>query len=68
MIKITLGAILDEKNMSQKDLAKELNVTENTVSSFKKNKYKSIPIELLNNICTILECDISDIIKYVPDK
>lgn len=67
MIKITLLVPLAKKNMTQKDLAKATNIREAAISKLKRNQLKEYPAEMLNKICEVLECDISDIMHYEPD-
>lgn len=50
------------KGISQYDLIQNYNFSTGTLDSIRKNK--SITLNTLDNICTMLNCDISDVIKF----
>ncbi|MGG3925698.1 helix-turn-helix transcriptional regulator [Metabacillus fastidiosus] len=75
MIKFKLEDLLNKKGMTMYSLAKATGVRPNTISQWFNNesleddkKVKSISVETLDKICTILECEIEDIIQFIPNK
>ena len=64
----------------KEDILKELNelgyntykmridkiLSESTIQKLRKNN-ANITLETLDTLCTLLNCDISDIIEYIPD-
>ena len=60
-----LWKTLTEKNISQYMLIKEHGFSTGTLDSLRKNR--SITLTTLNDLCNVLQCDITDIIKYTPD-
>ena len=60
-----LWKTLSEKNISQYVLIKEYGFSTGTLDSLRKNR--SITLTTLNDLCNILQCDITDIIEYTPD-
>jgi DNA-binding Xre family transcriptional regulator len=41
-------------------------VSTGTMDTLRKNR--SITLNTLNDLCSILQCEVSDVIKFVPDK
>lgn len=50
------------------EVAKIANLSYNTVYNLYYDKTKGIDFETLNKLCYTLNCTVSDLIKYVPDK
>ncbi len=56
---------LKEKNISIYALVQKKGINANTINCIKKGK--SITTYTLNNLCKALDCQIFDIIEYIPD-
>ena len=56
---------LKEKNISIYTLVQKKGINANTINCIKKGK--SITTYTLNNLCKALDCQIFDIIEYIPD-
>ncbi|TPR13226.1 MULTISPECIES: helix-turn-helix domain-containing protein [Apilactobacillus] len=63
MIKISLDIIMLKRNMSSKELAKEIGITPANLSILKNNKARGIRFNTLEKICKALDCNPGDIIK-----
>lgn len=59
-------AALKEKGFSSSRLRNEKIFGEKTMQDFRTNA--EIPYKTLNKLCSLLSCDVSDIIEYVPDE
>ncbi|MCM1385773.1 MAG: helix-turn-helix domain-containing protein [Bacillus sp. (in: Bacteria)] len=57
---------LKEKKISIYTLVHKKGINANTINCIKKGK--SITTYTLNNLCKALDCQIFDIIEYIPDK
>ena len=68
MIKINLSRILGEKKWTQKQLADITGIRPSTINEWYHEIVQRINVEHLDRICEALECDISDLIEYVPNK
>lgn len=64
MIKLTLDKALEKHNISRYELAKRTGVRYQTIDKYYKNRIKRYDADVLNNICTVLNCDIKDILEY----
>ena len=61
-----LWKLLIDKDLLKKDLRAMTGVNTTTMSRLSKDE--NVSTEILSKICTALNCDIGDIIEYVPDK
>ena len=61
-----LWETLEQKHISQYALIKDYGVSTGTLDALRKNK--SITLNTLNDLCTILQCEVSDVITFIPDK
>lgn len=46
-------------------LIKVYGISSQTISKLRKNE--SITMRTLNELCGVLKCDVTDIIRYIPD-
>lgn len=53
--------------MTRKALAELVNVRANTISDLYNEKVRRVDLELINKICNVLKCDITDLIEYKRD-
>ena len=61
-----LWKLLIDKDMMKKDLQQLSGVSSASITKLGKNE--NVNTDILQKICTSLECDISDIMEMVPDK
>ena len=61
-----LWETLKRKQISQYSLINDFGVSTGTLDALRKNR--SITLNTLNDICQILQCEVSDVIRFVPDK
>ena len=67
MIRIKLSDLLGKHKMIQKTLADLAHMRPATVSKMYYEESKRIDIRQLNNMCKVFNCEISEILEYVPD-
>lgn len=60
-----LWILLAEKNISQVDFRKNLNIATGTMTKLRHNE--EVAMSILLRICEYLECDIGDICSFVLD-
>ena len=68
MIRIYLSRVLGEKRWTQADLARKTEIRPNTISELYNELIERVNLEHLDKICEVLECDLSDILKYESNK
>lgn len=57
---------LKRKNITQYQLIKDYNIRTSLLDKLRNDK--NIYVSTLNDLCNMLECDLTDIIEYTPDK
>lgn len=60
-----LWKTLKKKNVSQYKLIKDYGISTGTLDALRKNR--SVTLNTINDLCNILDCDISDVIEFIPD-
>lgn len=63
-MKVILNETLKKKNISQYKLAKDTGIAASTLNNLCNNKTTSIQFKVLDKICSILNCNVSDILEY----
>ena len=67
MIKFKVKVRLAECNMTQKELAEKTGIRPPTVSAICVGTVKHLPIDALDKICEVLDCQPADLMEYVRD-
>ena len=66
MIKIHLSRLLGERKMTQAQLSRKTGIRPNTVGALYSEFVDRISIQHLDKICEVLDCDLHDLLEYVP--
>lgn len=67
-VEVRLKEIRSERKISQNELARRLEMSLANVQKIEYGKAKSIPLETLDKLCQILECEVGDLLVRVPDR
>lgn len=68
MIQIKLSTILGAKRITQAELARKTGIRPGTINEMYHEFCERVNLEHIDKICEYLECDISDLFEYVPNK
>lgn len=68
MIRIKISDLLGKHKMTQKSLAEITKIRPATISKMYYEESKRIDISQLNRLCKAFDCEISEILEYIPDK
>lgn len=63
-MKITLNDTLKEKKRSQYWLAQTTGIAASTINNLCNGKTTGIQFDILQKICTALDCNVNDVIEY----
>ena len=63
-----ISDLLGKNKMTQSSLAQQANIRPATVSKMYYEEIKRIDVKHLNNICKVFNCEISELLEYIPDK
>ena len=68
MIVIHLDVMMAKRKMSLNELSEKVGITLANLSILKNNKAKAIRFSTLDAICRALDCQVGDIMEFVPDE
>lgn len=66
-VEIKLKEIRGARGISQNELARRLEMSLANVQKIEYGKAKSIPLDTLDKLCGILECEVGELLVRVPD-
>ncbi|QIK54879.1 helix-turn-helix transcriptional regulator [Dysgonomonas sp. HDW5A] len=64
---VNLDIEMAKNKISLTELAERLDMSMTNLSLLKNGRVKGVRFETLNSLCTILNCEVGDILEYVPD-
>lgn len=67
MIKFKVKVMLALREMTQKELAERTGIRPPTVSAICTGAVKHLPVEALDKICEVLDCQPADLMEYVEE-
>ena len=66
MIVVNIDVMLAKRKMSVGELSEKVGFTMANVSLLKNGKIKSLKLSTLDKLCRVLDCQVSDLLTYVP--
>ena len=67
MVKFKLKVMLAIRGMTQKELAEKTGIRPPTISAIAVGSIKHLPVEALDKICDVLDCQPADLMEYVRE-
>ena len=67
MIKFNVKVMLAKREMTQKDLAERTGIRPPTISAICTNTVKHLPVDALDKICEVLQCQPADLMEYIEE-
>ena len=67
MIRFKVKVLLAMRNMTQKELAEKTGIRPPTVSAICTGAVKHLPVDALEKICDVLDCQPGDLMEYVRE-
>ena len=68
MIKFKVKVMLAMREMTQKELAEKTGIRPPTISAICTGTIKHLPVDVLDRMCEVLDCQPGDIIEFVKDE
>ena len=65
---INLDVMMAKRKKGLQELAAEVDITNANLSILKNNKARAVRFTTLDAICKALDCQVGDILEYVPDE
>ncbi len=67
MVQLHLDVMMAKRKMSLNELSERVGITLANLSILKNNKAKAIRFSTLDAICRALDCQVGDLIEYLPE-
>ncbi len=67
-IKIHLDRLMKERDVSLNQLSFRTEMQRNQLRKYRDEKIQRLDIDILIRLCYVLDCDLFDLIEYVPYK
>jgi putative transcriptional regulator len=67
-VKVNLDLLLKEREMTSKELAEKIGITEANLSILRSGKARAIRFETLNKICFFLDCNPGELVTFTKGK
>ena len=68
MIKFKVKVMLAMRDMTQKELAERTGIRPPTISAICTRSIKHLPVEALDKICSVLECQPADLMEHIKEQ
>lgn len=67
-IKIHLDELIKKRGLSKNKLSHRAEMQRTQINHYCNNEITRLDIDVLARLCTVLECEISDLLEFVPAK
>lgn len=67
-IKIHLKELMEKKNVSLNQVHFRTELQRTQLRNYRDNKIQRLDIDILLKLCYVFECDLHDLIEYIPPK
>lgn len=65
-IKIHLAELIEQRGISKNKLSQRAEMQRTQLNNYCNNTISRLDIDVLARLCTVLECDIGDLLEFVP--
>lgn len=65
-VHIKLDELIKAAGISKNKLSHRAEMQRSQINSYCNNQISRLDIDVLGRICTVLECDISDLLEFIP--
>ena len=67
-IRINLDELIKKKGISKNKLSHRAEMQRTQINNYCKNNITRLDTDVLARLCTVLECEISDLLEFVPNE
>lgn len=68
MIKIKLRELMWDRNVTAVAVHKATGISQSIISEVIHNKRVNLGLDIINKLCIFLDCNINDILEFIPEK
>ena len=67
-VKINLSKLIEESGISKNKLSQRAEMQRTQINHYCNNTITRLDIDVLARLCTVLNCEIGDLLEFVPPK
>ena len=67
-VKINLSKLIEESGISKNKLSQRAEMQRTQINHYCNNTITRLDIDVLARLCTVLGCEIGDLLEFVPPK
>ena len=68
MIKINLATLIEKRGISKNKLSHRAEMQRTQINHYCNNTITRLDIDVLARLCTVLECEIGELLEFIPPK
>lgn len=65
-VRINLASVIEKKGISKNKLSQRAEMQRTQLNNYCNNTISRLDIDVLGRLCTVLECEIGDLLEFVP--
>ena len=65
-IKIKLDELIEQRGISKNKLSHRAEMQRSQINNYCNNKISRLDTDVLARLCTVLECEIGDLLEFIP--
>ena len=65
-IKINLAKLIEDRGISKNKLSHRAEMQRTQINHYCNNTISRLDVDVLSRLCTVLECEIGDLLEFVP--
>ena len=66
--KIHLAELMEQRGVSMNQLSFRTEMQRTQLRNYRDEKVQRLDIDILKRLCYVLECDLNELIEYIPPK
>ena len=67
-VRIELNALIQKSGISKNKLCQRAEMQRTQLRNYRDEKVQRLDIDILKRLCYVLECDLNELIEYIPPK
>lgn len=67
MIRIKLRQLMWDRDMTAVAVHRATGISQSIISEIIHNKRVNVGLDIINKLCVFFECDINDLLEFVPE-
>ena len=65
-VKINLAKLIEDSGLSKNKLSHRAEMQRTQINRYCRNDITRLDVDVLARLCTVLECEIGDLLEFVP--